>query len=165
MKEKYIFREIEKEEVSQMFSMILQRMKWMDKKGIEQWNVTNYEEIYPESYYEEKRQKGEVFVLADRLTKEIVSAAVLKEKDTRWPDEASAIYVHNFVSRIEEKGAGSAFLRCAEEYAVQKGKKYFRLDSSVDNDPLAQYYTRHGFKEVGRCEEGLYKGILRQKEL
>ena len=47
MKEKYIFREIEKEEVPQMFSMILQRMEWMDKKGIEQWNVTNYEYIYP----------------------------------------------------------------------------------------------------------------------
>ncbi len=34
MDDKYIFREIKKEEISQMFNLILERMKWMDEKGI-----------------------------------------------------------------------------------------------------------------------------------
>ena len=52
-----------------------------------------------------------------------------------------------------------------EKYAVMQGKRYFRLDSAADNIALAKYYESHGFMPVGECQEGLYKGILRQKEL
>ena len=80
-------------------------------------------EIYPESYYEEKKEKGRGFCsgVID-LTKEIVSAAVLKEEDYLRSDEALTIYVHNFVSRIEEKGAGSAFLRCVKSMQFRKAR-------------------------------------------
>ena len=165
MKDKYVFREIKKQEIPQMFSLILQRMKWMDEKGIRQWNVTNYAEVYPERYYEAQREKGEVFVLAEKETEELVCAAVLKEEDERWEDEQPALYLHNYVSKVGQHGAGAVFLHLAEEYALEKGKRYFRLDSAVDNEALAKYYEARGFLPVGTCEEGLYKGILRQKEL
>ena len=165
MNRDYLFREIKKEEIPQMFSMILQRIEWMDRQGIEQWNKTGYIQAYPQSYYEEEREKGEVFVLADRSTGELVSAAVLKEMDERWTDDRPALYLHNFVSRIAVKNAGSIFLYFVEKYALKKGKKYLRLDSAEDNPILAQYYESHGFMPVGKCEDGLYKGILREKEL
>lgn len=166
MENKYIFRKITKEEIPQMFQLILQRMKWMDEKGIKQWNVTKYDEVYPLSYYENKRKKDQVFVLANNKTNEIVCAAVLKEKDSRWEeDNEPAVYLHNFVTKIGETGAGALFLRLAEEYAMGAGKKYFRLDSAVDNDTLEQYYESKGYCSVGTCVDGMYEGILRQKLL
>lgn len=165
MKRNYLFREITKDEIPQMFSMILQRMKWMDETGIKQWNVTNYDKYYPKEYYENERKNGNVFVLVDKASGEIVCAAVLLESDTRWEDNTPAIYIHNFVSRIGEKGVGTIFLQYVEKYAVGKEKEYLRLDSSEDNEKLAQYYESLGFLAVGKCEEGIYNGILRQKVL
>ncbi len=165
MNDRYIFREIKKEEVPQMFSLICERMKWMDEMGIHQWNAANYDQIYPLSYYHERRLKGEAFVLAEKETGELISAGVLKEQDDRWNDKEPAIYLHNFVAKEGARGAGSIFLRFAEEYAAQKGKKYLRLDSAEDNASLERYYSSQGFVPAGTCTEGMYKGILRQKEL
>ena len=114
MQSRYQFREITKSGVPQMFSMILKRMEWIDEKGIQQWNAAKYDTIYPLSYYEEKRLNGEVFVLVSKDTKELISAAVLKEQDDRWNDSEPALYLHNFVTRVEAPGAGSTFLRFAE---------------------------------------------------
>ena len=165
MKHGYVFRKIDKEEVPVMFSMILQRIKWMNDKGIRQWNTTKYDEVYPISFYEAMRQKGEVFVLVDANTNEIRSAAILRKEDERWQDDSPAIYLHNFVSDINHKNMGEVFLQFVEQYALDNGKRYFRLDSAADNHSLGQYYENHGFIEVGKCEEGLYHGVLRQKEL
>lgn len=162
---KYIFRKIEKEEIPKMFKLILRRIKWMNEKEIKQWNTTKYEEVYPLSYYEEKSEKGELFVLENIFTKEIVSGAVLKEKDNRWQDCTPSFYLHNFVSKLGEKDTGTIFLNFAEKYAVQRGKIFFRLDSAETNKILAEYYKSHGFYQAGKCEEGLYKGILWEKKL
>ena len=48
----YTFRRIRQNEVPIMFAMILERMKWMDESGIQQWNVTAYDKAYPQSWYE-----------------------------------------------------------------------------------------------------------------
>ncbi len=165
MKENYIFRKIKKHEIPAMFEIIGERVAWMDKVGIKQWNTTNYAEVYPLSYFEHKRQLGEVFVLEEIKTKTIVAAAVLMKEDARWPDIASALYLHNFATRIDYKGVGSIFLEFAEEYTKSKGYQYMRLDSDVDNRPLKGYYTVRGYKAVGECVDGLYKGTLREKRL
>ncbi len=166
----YEFRHIKEYEIPAMFDIILSRMKWMDTVGIKQWNVTIYDEVYPMSYYEEKRQKGEVFVLAHPVNGEIAAAAVLKSEDERWDSvpeikDEPAFYLHNFATHIGAKGAGSVFLGLAEEYAKNQGKKYFRLDSADDNKILERYYTEKGYRPVGECIDGLYKGILRQKKI
>ena len=165
MAEKYEFRRINREEVPYMFHLILQRMKWMDENGINQWNKTKYDEIYPQSYYERQAEKGSVFVLANKNSKEIVCAAVLKYEDERWKDKENAVYIHNFVSKAGENNIGRMFLRYVEEYAKSKGVEYIRLDSAQDNEKLSHYYETQGFLPVGTCEEGMYKGILRQKTL
>ncbi|HIZ55839.1 MAG TPA: GNAT family N-acetyltransferase [Firmicutes bacterium] len=165
MCEKYVFRKIEQGEVPQMFQMILERMKWMDEKGIKQWNVTKYDEVYPFDYYEKSRLNGEVFVLQSTITNQIVAAAILKNQDERWQDNEQSIYLHNFVTRVGEKGVGSVFLAFVEEYARTKGKTFFRLDSAEDNPSLSKYYDSQGFLPVGKCTDGLYRGILREKKL
>lgn len=170
MEDKYLFRKIRKDEIPLMFRIITDRMKWMDKVGIRQWNVTKYDEVYPLSYYEEKRQNGEVFVLEEKATGDIAAAAVLKSEDERWAsvtdkDDSSAFYLHNFAVPLEKKGAGAVFLRFAEEYAKEQGKEYFRLDSADDNMKLDEYYSEKGYVPAGECIDGLYKGILRQKKL
>lgn len=169
-RKKYVFREIREEEIPLMFSLILSRMKWMDKVGIRQWNVTYYDEVYPIEYYEEHRKKGNVFVLENTENGSIAAAAVLKKEDDRWDTVAGrssdkAVYLHNFASSENEKGAGSIFLSLAEEYAQKEGYKYFRLDSADDNKKLEAYYSVRGYKPVGFCIDGLYKGILRQKRI
>ncbi len=163
--EKKLFRVIKKREVSQMFQLILDRIKWMDKNNIKQWNVINYTEIYTRDYYEKKRKKGELFVLLDEGTNEIICAAVLQDSDKIWNDGENALYIHNFVSKIGKSGAGGDFLKYAIDYAKLKGKKYFRLDCAANNDKLNGYYEKHGFIRTGICEDGLYRGILREKKL
>lgn len=166
----YIFRPIKKEEIPVMFDIIMSRVKWMDEVGIKQWNVTKYDEVYPMEYYEEHRKNGEVFVLEEIKSSEIAACAVLKREDDRWeavPDykTVTALYLHNFAVRPDKKGTGKIFLKMAEEYAVSKGIECFRLDSADDNKKLEAYYTEKGYKEKGKCIDGLYSGILREKRL
>ena len=161
----YIFRKIAKHEINILFDIIGKRVSWMDEVGIKQWNTTNYAEVYPTSYFEEKRQNDECFVLEEKSTGIIVAVAVLLKQDLRWPNKASALYLHNFATRIEYKGVGSICLELAEEYTKNKGYKYMRLDSDIDNKPLEEYYTIRGYKAVGSCVDGLYKGTLREKKL
>lgn len=161
----YYFRKATINEVKHIFDLIQKRMHWMDKVGIKQWNVTEYDKIYPIEYYMKEQSKGTLFVLEEKKTNNIVAAAVLLEEDDRWNDGASSFYLHNFVTDIDAKGVGKIFLAKAEEYATIKGKKYFRLDSAESNKKLEQYYTFQKFEAVGRCIDAQYIGILRQKEL
>ncbi len=163
---RYVFREILPHELEEMFALILSRMRWMDEVGIKQWNVTYYDEVYPLSYYEECRKKGEIYVLSDIESGDILCVAALKSEDERWEnDGVPAYYLHHFASRTDRKGIGSIYLQLAEQFATEQGKVYFRLDSAVCNMPLERYYSSRGYKAAGKCVDGLYEGILRQKKL
>ena len=166
----FVFRKITADEIPVMYSIILSRMKWMDEVGIDQWNNTFYDEVYPVSYYEAHREAGEAFVLEEISGGEIVAAAVLKNEDDRWEhiedySTKSAFYLHNFCSRIDKKGTGKIFLDFAEEYARICEKDVFRLDSAEDNSVLEAYYADRGYVPKGFCIDGLYKGILREKNI
>ena len=145
------FVKLPPEKASEMFSLVLERMQWMDEKGIEHWNVVEYDRIYPLSYYEEKCRDGLAFALEDENGAPVCAAVLL--------------YVHNLASKLGERDAGAEFLRRAGEYAVGEGKAYLRLDSAEDSAALAKYYESLGFVNVGTCQDGSYKGILREKKL
>ena len=102
-----VFRKLRADEVPQMFSMILARMRWMDENGIRQWNATEYDRAYPLEYYMDEQYRGRIFALAIVPADEIACAAILKEEDERWTDDAPALYIHNFVSGIGAGGAGA----------------------------------------------------------
>lgn len=158
-----MFRQIKKEEVKNVFELILDRIEWMNENNIHQWNETNYTDAYPLSYYEEKREQGQLFGLIEEG--QIVCVAVLLEEDESWNDSIPSLYVHNLVSSRNSKGAGRRFFAYLEDYAQTQKKTYIRLDSARDNKSLEDYYTSLGFIEVGTCIDGPYKGICRQKEV
>ena len=165
MQEGYIFRLAMPQEIQTVFDLIMGRVAWMDQVGIRQWNTTRYDRRYPLHYYEQRRQWNELFVLEERATGEIVCVGALFHEDVRWPDPKSAYYLHHLASRVDKKGTGSIFLQLAERYTAAQGKQYLRLDSAVGNKTLENYYTARGYVEAGRCTDGLYEGILRQKKL
>ena len=163
--ERYQFREIRREEIPKMLEIILDRMKWMDEVGIRQWNVTEYDRVYPLSYYEERWREGELFVLVERESEQIVCVGALKKEDDRWRDQAPALYLHHFATKRGAKGVGRIYLQYAEALILRRGMTLFRLDSADDNEALARYYEALGFLPVGTCIDGLYTGILREKRL
>ena len=165
MKENLLFRPAEAQEVQAVFDLIMSRVAWMDTVGIRQWNTTNYAGCYPVEYYEKRRQMGELFLLEDTKAGEILAVGALFHEDARWPEKANARYLHHFASRVDKKGMGSIFLSKAETYIAKEGAEYMRLDSAVGNATLEQFYSSRGYIEVGRCVDGLYHGILRQKNL
>ena len=165
MNSKYIFRKAHQAEVAEVFALVMRRVAWMDRVGIRQWNTTKYDQCYPLAYYEQRRQQNELFVLEDALTGRLLCVGALFHEDARWPDSKPAFYLHHFAAELDAKGAGSVFLKMAEDYTAGQGKQYLRLDSAVDNPVLANYYTSRGYVEAGRCTDGMYEGILREKKL
>ena len=165
MEKKWVFRAVEPNEVQAVFDLIMRRVAWMDTVGIRQWNTTKYDQRYPLGYYEQRRQMDELFLLEDAQTGEILCVGALFHEDERWTESANARYLHHFAAEVGKKGMGSVFLEEAERYAAETGVEYFRLDSAVGNTALEQYYTSRGYTEGGRCTDGLYAGILRQKKL
>ena len=165
MREKYIFRQATKEEIGEVFALILSRMAWMDQVGIQQWNATKYDKRYPLWYYEARQQAGELFVMREGDTGKLLCVGGLLHDDARWTEKASALYLHHFASCPEDKGTGSIFLQMAEDYAAEQGMEYMRLDSAIGNEKLEHYYGSRGYVPAGYCKDGVYEGILRQKKL
>lgn len=159
----YLFRRSRPGEAEAVFALVLGRMAWMDRRGIRQWNACGYDRLYPLSYYQAQQEQGTLYVLEETDTGEIVSAAVLLERDGRWRDGAPALYLHNFVSHWERPGSGGRFLEGAEALAAARGKRYLRLDSAEGNEALSAYYAARGFVPAGTCSQGGYRGVLRQK--
>ena len=164
MKE-YLFEPADEADLEAVWQLISQRIRWMDAVGIRQWNVTNYQQAYPKSYYMQQIRERQLHVL--RSEDRICGAVVLLDEDPRWAGDPQvpAWYLHNFVTDTREKGAGSHILDAAAGLAVQNGKKALRLDCAVDNDKLNSYYESRGFLQAGYCRDGNYFGIKREKKL
>ncbi len=147
--------------------LIRERIAWMDRVGIRQWNVTDYWQVYPEAYYEMQIKARRFYVLDQADGGHLAGAAALLETDDRWADAGSvpAYYVHHLVTDVRAKGAGRSILAGTEALARQRGKKRVRLDCAADNARLNRYYEEQGYRLAGACEEGLYRGNLREKWL
>lgn len=161
----YDFRLAKNNEIDTIFSLYKKRIQWMDKSGIQQWNMTNYLEVYPISYYADRQRLGELYVLSKEDV--VIGAVVLLQSDECWPQMADspAYYVHNLVTELSVKGAGKIILSEVEKMAISKGIQFLRLDCAVDNKFLNEYYESMGYKMVGWCKEGAYIGNKREKEL
>lgn len=163
---KYKFRQALETEIPAVFDLYVRRVAWMDEIGIHQWNETDYLEAYPEDYYREELQNGNLFVLEDD-TGTLCGAVVLLKEDERWEEEPerNAYYVHNLVTALSAKGAGKAILREAEALAKTQGLQAVRLDCAVDNERLNAWYEAQGYLPAGTCTDGPYLGRLREKRI
>ena len=61
----YRFRRAQNADVDQMMEIIRDRIKWMDKQGLHQWNKTDYMQQYPREYFLEGIEKGLFYVALD----------------------------------------------------------------------------------------------------
>lgn len=161
---KYIFRSARVEELKYVFSLINERIHWMDKMGINQWNKIDYWKSYPTSYFYIACSEKRLYILKDEELNRIVAVGVLSEKDNRWNDDKQAIYLHNFVTAIDVKNIGSTFLEYCEEYATLLCKNYMRLDCKKSNEKLNKYYEMHGYVYVEEVVDGEYVGNKREKK-
>ena len=59
----YIFELVEKKDLEDIFTLYAERIRWMDAHGIKQWNVCQYLELYPLSYYREQYEHGNLYSL------------------------------------------------------------------------------------------------------
>lgn len=153
------------ENVRDIYALYEQRVQWMDSIGLQQWNATDYLNVYPLTYYQDLQRSGSLYML--RQNKQMIGALALLKKDTYWPDcdTASAYYIHHLVSDRNCKGAGKFMLEQAEKIAVNNGKRFLRLDCAIDNTALNQYYQKLGYIHVGICQDGPYIGNRLEKEL
>lgn len=162
-----VFRKAIEEDVLGIFALYEKRIAWMEKKGLHQWNATDYLTEYPRSYFRRQAASGRLWAAEDRKTGAILGAVVLLSEDGRWADRAGepAYYVHNLVTEAAAPGLGGWMLGELETLARKDGKAAIRLDCAVDNAALNDYYASHGYQEAGRCADGAYRGIRREKRL
>lgn len=160
----YSLSTAEEKELDRIFSLYVARVRFMDEKGIRQWNVTDYLSVYPKEYYAKMQRSGFLYSLKmpDGKT---VGAVVLLDDDGRWNDDKAAVYIHNLVTDPAEKGAGKILLALIEKFAAEHGKTLLRLDYAADSAFLKSYYTSLGFIPVGVYEEGAYRGTLAEKNI
>lgn len=154
-------------DVEDVFNIIKERIKWMDKVGIKQWNVTDYCTRFPKEHYINKMKTNNLYVLRQTKDDKIVGAVVCFDIDERWLDhlEVPAYYLHNFVTHPDVKGAGKIILKCMEEHALNNNKKALRLECAMDNSGINNYYEQNGFTLVGLCDDGPYTWNRREKVL
>lgn len=163
------FRVATPQDVPAVVGLVADRIGWMDRMGLHQWNETDYFGRYPQKYWE---QHIDSFLLGLEEEK-VVAAVALYTHDVRWegyqpPDDernCSAYYLHHLVTSTAHPGVGAEMMRHVERYAQAKGVSLLRLDSAVGNSKLEHFYTRLGYQPCGECHDQLYHGVLRQKKL
>lgn len=162
---KYELMQAKMSDLYEAYSIIVERVKWMNENGIHQWNVTGYLERYSIKYFKECIENGTLYIMKRNGKTEAI--AVLLEKDLRWGEskEDTAYYIHNFASRLKNKGLGKIMIGEIEKLAARKNKKYVRLDCPVNNSKLNEYYRKAGYEMRGQCDEIVYKGNLREKKI
>ena len=162
----YTFRRARLPEAEAVYHLIEQRIRWMDEVGISGWNKTRYLDFYPLRYFQQQCAAGQLYVLASDAG-QVQGAVILLEEDVRWANfaPAAAFYVHNLVSALDAPGAGAAILAQTEALARAKGKQFVRLDCAQTNASLNRFYEASGYLPRGKCTDGPYQGILREKAL
>ena len=160
----YQFQQAERAQIPEIFALYEARIRWMDAVGLKQWNVNDYLSVCPSAYFEAMQAKGLLHVLL-RPGKEVCCAGVLLREDPRWDDARSipSWYVHNLVTRCDAPGAGRTYLAEAESLAKAHGVQAMRLDCAEDNAELNAWYEALGYVPAGTCQDGVYRGIRREK--
>ena len=82
----YRFRRAQNADVDQMMEIIRDRIKWMDKQGLHQWNKTDYMQQYPREYFLEGIEKGLFYIALDEQDRVAGLMALLTE-DPRWAED------------------------------------------------------------------------------
>ncbi len=126
----------------------------------------------------EAHNNGELFVM--EVKGEIVASAIINQKQLsdyskcEWEYSAQnneVMVIHTLVVDPEKSGKGYAtdFISFYEDYALENGCRYLRLDTNEINSAARKLYHKLGYKESGivLCEfngiEGVHLVCLEKK--
>lgn len=163
----YVFAPADFLDVPQVYEIIKKRVSWMSDNGIQQWNTTDYLNVYPPSYFEDHQKHGRLYKMSNMDTDKILGVMVLLDYDARWDgyESSDSYFVHNFATDPVVKGIGSLMLEEAEKLSILNEKKFLRLDCPEHNIFLNDYYETRSYQKVGSCIDGAYRGTLREKKI
>lgn len=153
------------EDVDGIRSLLVEAAHWIrEAHGFWQWREQNFEREIVEAFVRD----NEVFValFGDELVGCFSVHWTYEEIwGDRWHDDAG--YVHRLcVSRRRKgEGIGRELLRYAEEYILNNGKRWLRLDCMADNPSLNEYYASLGFIFQGRFDAGFWSANLYEREI
>lgn len=109
------------------------------------WLQPTHEEIA------EMIEMGKIWIIS-LSGQDIASFVLLNEDHAIWGDleKGDSIYLHRIVTMIRGKlKIMPLLIEWALSQARQKGKKYLRMDTWTDNQPLIDYYRSFGFALLG----------------
>jgi len=124
----------------------------MISQGIFQWN-----EHYPSAEaFERDIQRGELYKLTqdEKIIGTIVLSNIKDEeyKDIKWTgDDGTQLYIHRLAVHPEYQGKGCArnLMDFADNFALEQGYSWMRLDTFSQNQRNQKFYLARGFKQVG----------------
>lgn len=104
--------------------------------------------------------RDDLFV--QEIDDKIVAAAIINQvqvpeyAECEWEynaaeEEEEIMVLHTLVvdPQVNGRGYGKAFVKYYEEYAVEHGCNYLRMDTNVKNANARQLYAKLGYKEPG----------------
>ena len=81
-----------------------------------------------------------------------IQVDVYSDGNWQYPAKDEEIMVlHTLVisGKVKRQGLGSEFLRFYEEYALEHGCRFLRLDTNARNAAARAFYKNHGYDEIG----------------
>ena len=116
--------------------------------------------VYPvRATAEAAAARGDMFVIEDDGGR-ITGAGIINQQQVdvyekgSWKhpapdDEVMVLHTLVIPGKARRSGLGTAFLRFYEEYALEHGCRYLRLDTNARNAAARAFYKRHGYEEIG----------------
>lgn len=117
-------------------------------KGIYPCAETALEAIEKEEMYV-MEEDGRI-VASAKINREQVPEYVMANWEQDAP-EAEVMVIHTLTVSPKEagKGYGSKFIKFYEDFALEHGCRYLRMDTNEINEPARRLYKKLGYKEVG----------------
>ncbi len=117
-------------------------------------------DVYPvRQTAEDSVQRGGMFVQED-AERHILGTGIINQiqvdvyDDGNWrypADDDEVMVLHTLVisGEVKRKGLGGEFLKFYEDYALEHGCRFLRLDTNARNAAARAFYKKHGYDEIG----------------
>ncbi len=137
---------------------IAEYVKIFKKKGINQWQNNYVERNNPDNIRDELSKDTAKCLIVFLEHENFIGALKLSDTENQgfWHnlkfEKNNIKYITGLVTepKLKGNGVGCAIMQALGKYATKKRIKKLRLDCRSENDFLYNYYTKHGFKIIGK---------------
>ena len=143
----------QKQDLSDISDIISNCIKYMESKGIHQWN-----KFYPDlDIIENDIKEEDCYVLKDN-EKCIAYVAINEEQSTEYSqinwftDGRKVLVIHRLCvhPKFQGKGIAKKILKFIEEFATKNSYSCIRLDAYSGNEKALKLYEDFGYKKAGQ---------------